>query len=848
MAYVKGTYAGNYGTGRPGSGGYNAPTPTSPNIFDNIGSYISNAAGGIFNQAPTGPVDLDLGGTNVAPVVNWNPTTGPVGNAPTTSPTFNFPDTPDNSVTSSFNVRGYDNAGNLLPGWELGLDNVPYNTALFDLNDDAIANTTGGTSGGVGGTTTSTSLLTPQTFEQRTGTPYVPPEFSEPVPYEYGAKPYIYGEGLNTAGDAYDIWGTPVGAPNPYYEGQRGLFGSTSGDVSIDPILPVEEEPVITGPADGAINMDPITMPDGVPGANLSPKIGAVNPVTGQTTPIQPWQQVGGVTPLPHGGGTGPGGQDLTYQETIDYFGLTPQSTTFPSPPGANPSLFDRQLAEMSPEQIERMNQTLADENRMQQGQIGFDFDKQKGVPEGIINAGGGGRMVVPWVNTKTGQTWDAPHTGFSAASGGDWTPAAGNKGILDGEVRGNIFEQPGDRLGSGGRGTAFEQPGDREALTPEEFDTGRNKLLEAWQKQMQDTSKNIASNEQRKQTFDASPPYPLGLFQDIVDASDGELQIINDNGKYHLAPNPYGGLLGTEGNTEEYTLDNDNTNFEEQWTAGQGLDDLMKKGTDLQNRFDAQEQVQTDKQDVIDKRQAKSDARIAKADAERKAAMKVLNRKKAAEAQKLVNEQKAAAAEAKKAEQKSALDFKAAADKKKLERIEAAEAETKRKNVEAKEAKLKAERDKRQAESNARIAKAEAKRKADMKALKFKAAADAQKAKNEAAKKAKEEAAKKAAALKEERNRRQRESDARAAKAEAKRKADMAALNRKKAADARKKAADAAAKKAADEAAMKRREDARRPTYTPKPKPKPKPRPPINRPKPPTRRRKVVVKNWGGR
>jgi hypothetical protein len=32
------------------------------------------------------------------------------------------------------------------------------------------------------------------------------------------------------------------------------------------------------------------------------------------------------------GGGTGPGGKDLTYQETLDYFGLDPVSTTFPGP------------------------------------------------------------------------------------------------------------------------------------------------------------------------------------------------------------------------------------------------------------------------------------------------------------------------------------------------------------------------------------------------------------------------------------------------------------------------------------------------------------------------------------
>jgi hypothetical protein len=48
-----------------------------------------------------------------------------------------------------------------------------------------------------------------------------------------------------------------------------------------------------------------------------------------------------------------------------------PPATLFPSPEGSSPSLFDRQLADMSPEQIAYMNATLADQDRMQQGQIG---------------------------------------------------------------------------------------------------------------------------------------------------------------------------------------------------------------------------------------------------------------------------------------------------------------------------------------------------------------------------------------------------------------------------------------------------------------------------------------------
>jgi len=207
-------------------------------------------------------------------------------------------------------------------GWKLGLDNVPYNSNLKYTADDwardqanaaadarVQAAATGGSTGGSTGTTGSGSFLS-QDLRQRTpsGTMYNPDisEYLNSGLFNYtgpgGVPEYTYGQGLRTDGADYGIWGTPTDVPNPYYWGQFGE-GYT--------------EP--TGPADGAISLPPVDLPAGVPPTNNNPNVGT------NTTNIN----VGGNNT---GGGTGPDGKDLTYQETLDYFGLDPVSTTFPGP------------------------------------------------------------------------------------------------------------------------------------------------------------------------------------------------------------------------------------------------------------------------------------------------------------------------------------------------------------------------------------------------------------------------------------------------------------------------------------------------------------------------------------
>jgi hypothetical protein len=223
------------------------------------------------------------------------------------------PDEIDISTVGTHNSgdRGYDNVGNLLPGWELGIDNIPYNTALFALNDAAIAATGGGGGGGYGGGGGSApDFVLSQDLSQRplSGTMYAPDlsAYRDSSLFNYtgpgGLSEYIYGQGLPYQGADYSIWGTPTDMVNPYYTGQFA--------------------PESTGIADGAISLPPVDMPAGVAPTNNNPNVGTSN---------------ANIVPQ----GTGPGGKDLTYQETLDYFGLDPVFTHFPGP---NDKLIEEQI------------------------------------------------------------------------------------------------------------------------------------------------------------------------------------------------------------------------------------------------------------------------------------------------------------------------------------------------------------------------------------------------------------------------------------------------------------------------------------------------------------------------
>lgn len=195
-------------------------------------------------------------------------------------------------------------------GWKLGIDGQPYNAQLaIDFApggkfhdpdvDRNIAMAQAAQDAGIASTPTTSSPFLYQDLRQRTpsGTIYNPSmeAFENASLFDYqgpgGLAEYTYGQGLPMG---YGTYGTPVG-PNLYYEGQFG------------------EGYVEPGVADNAINLPPVTMP------------GALPQIERPTQANMPGFTSGG-------GGTGPGGKDLTYQETIDYFGLDPVSTTFPSP------------------------------------------------------------------------------------------------------------------------------------------------------------------------------------------------------------------------------------------------------------------------------------------------------------------------------------------------------------------------------------------------------------------------------------------------------------------------------------------------------------------------------------
>jgi len=165
--------------------------------------------------------------------------------------------------------RGYDSVGNLKEGWKLGIDGIPYNTALFALNDAAIAEAAAGGGGGDGygggGGSSIPDVSLFQDLSQRTpsGTQYAPDlsAYNDSSLFNYtgpgGLSEYTYGQGLPYQGADYSIWGTPTDMVNPYYTGQ---FATQS-----------------TGVADGAIGLPPVDMPAGVAPTNNNPNVGTSN-------------------------------------------------------------------------------------------------------------------------------------------------------------------------------------------------------------------------------------------------------------------------------------------------------------------------------------------------------------------------------------------------------------------------------------------------------------------------------------------------------------------------------------------------------------------------------------------
>ncbi len=144
-----------------------------------------------------------------------------------------------------------------------------------------------------------------------------------------GVDEYTYGQGLRTGGADYSIFGTPTDVVNPYYEGQFAPVAQ-----------PVVSEPV--GPADGAINMNPVQLPSDLPQVTV-PTSPSVN------------QMVGGSLPT-----------DLTYAQTLAEMGIDPldaPSTVFPRP-GDNTTLTQNMTAS-DKEYQDMLNQSLMMDNQL---------------------------------------------------------------------------------------------------------------------------------------------------------------------------------------------------------------------------------------------------------------------------------------------------------------------------------------------------------------------------------------------------------------------------------------------------------------------------------------------------
>ncbi len=165
--------------------------------------------------------------------------------------------------------------------------NAPSNT-----NTSPAGGGGGGSTGrAVAGTSIPQVVLNPQDLSQRTlsGSMYAPDlsAYNDSSLFNYtgpgGLDEYTYGQNLPYQGAGYDIWGSPADAPNPYYEGQFGE-GFIEPTYTVNPIV---ADPIVTDPvgvADGAINMDPVTLPDDIAPINSSPPPATTityNPPTG---------------------------------------------------------------------------------------------------------------------------------------------------------------------------------------------------------------------------------------------------------------------------------------------------------------------------------------------------------------------------------------------------------------------------------------------------------------------------------------------------------------------------------------------------------------------------------------
>ena len=254
-------------------------------------------------------------------------------------------DIPADDMQANYEYEAY--GGSRGPDWSF--NPIPPNTTPSEPNrTPAPVNTTGGGRAQPSGPAPIPQVLISQDLTRRpqTGNIYSPDlsAYYDSSLFNYtgpgGVDEYTYGQGLRTGGADYSIFGSPTDIANPYYEGQ------------FTPVTqPVVSQPV--GPADGAINMNPVQLPSDLPQIEVSADVSMPG-------------FVGGSLPT-----------DLTYQQTIDEMGidlLDAPRTTFPSP---------RDMTETDKQYQDMLNQSLMDN----QTQAELAMGDRSGFPNDVVTA-----------------------------------------------------------------------------------------------------------------------------------------------------------------------------------------------------------------------------------------------------------------------------------------------------------------------------------------------------------------------------------------------------------------------------------------------------------------------------
>ena len=175
----------------------------------------------------------------------------------------------------------------LYPGEKIGIDGVPYRPSAGASTSNSGSNSGGGNTAVTSAIPSAPVLKTrtfPFTSRTPSGTVYAPDlsAYNDSSLFNYagpgGLAEYTYGQGLRTDGADYSIFGSPANIANPYFSGQF-------------------KQP--QGPADAAINMPAVELPEGVQPVTPT-EVSADVSMPGFVGGMLP----GGITPRPPSVGT----------------------------------------------------------------------------------------------------------------------------------------------------------------------------------------------------------------------------------------------------------------------------------------------------------------------------------------------------------------------------------------------------------------------------------------------------------------------------------------------------------------------------------------------------------------